>query len=131
MHRSRLAAFVIDNRVDDIERANQFWESALGMKCVRSDEEWADKYASLETKQSDPKLLIQKVNHESRIHLDIETDNIEAEVARLQKLGATVVEVFPRWTVMEAPTGHRFCVVTPQREDFELAEDVNIWQQRE
>jgi hypothetical protein len=30
------------------------------------------------------------VNHPSRIHLDIETDNIDAEVGRLKKLGATV-----------------------------------------
>jgi hypothetical protein len=29
--------------------------------------------------------------------------------------------------VLEAPTGHRFCVVNPQRPDFHTAKDVNIW----
>jgi hypothetical protein len=30
---------------------------------------------------------MQQANHPSRIHLDIETDNIEAEVERLRALG--------------------------------------------
>ena len=55
---------------------------------------------------------MQKVKHDARVHLDIETDDIEAEVARLEALGAKRVQhVRNRWWVMEAPTGHRFCVV--------------------
>ncbi|TPH18559.1 VOC family protein [Litorilituus lipolyticus] len=127
MHKSRLAAFVIDNNVHDIEQANSFWENALGMPCNRSDEEWANRYASLQTNKAHPDILIQKVEHESRIHLDIETDNIKAEVARLEKLGAIVIKTFERWVVMQAPTGHRFCVVKPQRADFNKSSDVNIW----
>ena len=67
------------------------------------------------------------MEHPSRVHLDIETDDKEAEVARLVELGAREVERFPRWIVMEAPTGHRFCVVNPQRADFHTAADVNEW----
>ena len=60
---------------------------------------------------------MQKGKHEARVHLDIETDDIEAEVARLEALGAKRVQhVRNRWWVMEAPTGHRFCVV-PMDED--------------
>ena len=127
MHKSRLAAFVIDNKVDELEEANSFWQSALGMACNRSDEEWANRYSSLQTNKAHPDILIQKVEHESRIHLDIETDDIQAEVARLEKLGAIVVKTFERWVVMQAPTGHRFCVVKPQRVDFNEATDVNVW----
>ena len=127
MHKSRLAAFVIDNQVDDIEEANQFWERALGMPCRRSDDEWAERYATLEAPASQPQMLVQKVSHPSRIHMDIETDNIDAEVQRLLELGAIVVERFPRWVVMEAPTKHRFCVVNPKRSDFDSSEDVNCW----
>jgi hypothetical protein len=58
------------------------------------------------------------VSHESRIHLDIETDDIAAEVARLEKLGATVDTHMERWVVMRAPSGQRFCVVRVQREGF-------------
>ncbi len=64
-------------------------------------------------------LLLQKVDHPGRIHLDIETDDIEAEVKRLEALGAKRVEFIKRWWVMEAPTGQRFCVVRPQRGPLE------------
>ena len=48
----------------------------------------------------------------------LETDDIAAEVARLTKLGAKVVDRLKRWVVMEAPTGQRFCVVRVQRPGF-------------
>ena len=128
MHKSRLAALVIDSKVDDIEQANNFWEAALGFPCIRTKEDWADKYARLETQNDQPHMLIQKVDHESRLHLDIETDNIDAEVERLLVIGAIIVKRFPRWVVMQAPTGHRFCVVKPQRNDFDSADNVNVWE---
>jgi predicted enzyme related to lactoylglutathione lyase len=128
MHKSRLAALVLDSKVDDIEEANVFWEQALGLECVRSSEDWSDKYSHLNSPNDQPHILIQKTTHESRVHLDIETDNINAEVERLKRLGAYVVETFERWVVMEAPTGHRFCVVNPQREDFKDSNNVNTWE---
>lgn len=57
---------------------------------------------------------VQTVSHPSRVHLDIETDDIEAEVARLEGLGARRVQQVKSWWVMEAPTGHRFCVVSAE-----------------
>ena len=59
------------------------------------------------------------------MHIDIETDDIPAEVARLERLGATVDKRLERWVVMRAPTGQRFCVVRVQREGF--ANDANSW----
>uniref|UniRef100_UPI0037841EF3 VOC family protein n=1 Tax=Rudaea sp. TaxID=2136325 RepID=UPI0037841EF3 len=59
------------------------------------------------------------------IHLDIETDDLDAEVARLEALGATRIAFVKRWWVMQAPTGHRFCVVRKQREEF--ASHLNEW----
>jgi len=69
--------------------------------------------------------LLQRVEHESRVHLDIETDDIGAEVARLQNLGATTFKRLDRWVVMQAPSGQRFCVVRVQRSGF--AENANRW----
>jgi predicted enzyme related to lactoylglutathione lyase len=123
MHRSRLACIVIDCQTDDIDKASAFWAGALG---------WAvaplsgpdDIYRKLETPQDQIMVLLQRVNHPSRAHLDIETDNVEAEVARLEKLGAQRVAQVKRWWVMEAPTGQRFCVVPPQRSDFEKGSQV-------
>lgn len=127
MHKSRLAGLVIDCQVDDINPAATFWAGALGYTAIASDEEWASKYVHLDVPEAEARLLVQKVSHPSRVHLDIETDNIQAEVQRLEKLGAKIVQVMERWTVMEAPTGHRFCVVNPQRSDFHEAGDVNVW----
>jgi hypothetical protein len=79
----------------------------------------------LETPPGEPIVEIQRVDHESRVHRDIETDDIPAEVARLAKLGATVVNQLERWVVMQAPTGQRFCVVRVQRPDFPT--NANYW----
>ena len=68
-------------------------------------------------------LCIQRVDHESRVHLDIETDDIRAEVARLERLGAHVVDRLG--VVMQAPTGQRFCVVRVQRPGF--PKNANQW----
>ena len=58
---------------------------------------------------------IQRAEHESRVHIDIETDDIAAEVAHLEKeIGCKSVGRPPRWLVMPAPTGWRFCVVHVQ-----------------
>jgi Glyoxalase-like domain len=83
-----------------------------------------DRYERLEDKQHGLHVEVQIVEHPSRVHLDIETDDIEAEVARLEKLGAKRIQQVSRWWVMEAPTGQRFCVVRADSPDFErLASD--------
>jgi hypothetical protein len=55
----------------------------------------------------------------------IEADDIEAEVARLEKLGAKRLTDIKTWVVMEAPTGQRFCVVPVGRAGFD--DRANIW----
>ena len=72
----------------------------------------------LETPPDEPIVQIQRVEHESRVHIDIETDDIPAEVGRLEALGAQVVDRLDRWVVMQAPTEQRFCVVQVQRPGF-------------
>jgi hypothetical protein len=67
------------------------------------------------THDDEPVIEVQKVDHDSRVHLDIESDDIAAEVRRLEALGAKRVASIKSWVVMEAPTGQRFCVVRPQR----------------
>lgn len=65
------------------------------------------------------------MDHDGRVHIDIETDDIPAEVARLEQLGARVAERLERWTVMQAPTGQRFCIVRAQRPGF--PKNANRW----
>lgn len=125
MHKSRLAGFIIDCRSDDLDAAAAFWSAALNLP-VRPAAAHEPLYRVLETAPDQPHLEVQQVQHESRVHLDIESDDIEAEVRRLEKLGARRIATVKSWCVLEAPTGQRFCVVRPQRPDFPAK--ANSWE---
>jgi len=113
-HHSVLVALVLDCRVDSLEPALAFWSAALGRPVASPDQDGDGRYGELESGEEEVFVLLQKVAHESRVHLDIETDDLDAEVARLERLGATRDKFVKRWWVMQAPTGHRFCVVRQQ-----------------
>jgi predicted enzyme related to lactoylglutathione lyase len=125
MHKSRLAGFIIDCQTNDVESAAKFWSEALGMKMEFDPEVHGANYAPLIEPTGFLHVEVQSVDHASRVHLDIESDNIEAEVARLEKLGAKRIKQVRTWWVMEAPTGQRFCVVRPQSKDFQQI--ANTW----
>jgi predicted enzyme related to lactoylglutathione lyase len=125
MHRSRLNGLQIDCKNEDIDAAARFWAEALGRPIAPDHPGTRGNYVMLETRPGEVDIQIQRVEHESRVHLDIETDDIPAEVARLEKLGATVDQRLERWVVMRAPTGQRFCVVRVQRDGF--SKDATEW----
>jgi predicted enzyme related to lactoylglutathione lyase len=125
MHKSRLGTVVIDCQTDRIDDAATFWSQALGWAARQPADPADANYRELDAPPTEVKVLVQAVAHPSRVHVDIETDDIDAEVARLERLGAKRVAQVKRWWVMEAPTGQRFCVVRPQRADF--ADDANVW----
>lgn len=122
MHRSRLAGFIIDCQTHDLAPAAQFWGRALGMGSLGCEDSLYDR---LDASARDLHVEVQRVDHPSRVHIDIETDDIPAEVARLEALGARRVADIKRWVVMEAPTGQRFCVV--RAKDLSSARGVNVW----
>jgi predicted enzyme related to lactoylglutathione lyase len=124
MHKSRLAGFIIDCRTDDLAAAAEFWGGALGLPVRRLPGE-EDKYIELVDPSGQLHIEVQTVSHPSRVHLDIESDDIEAEVRRLETLGAKRVGKVNTWWVMEAPTGQRFCVVRAKSPDF--AKQANRW----
>jgi predicted enzyme related to lactoylglutathione lyase len=125
MHHSRLCAVLIDCKTADVDEAAQFWGNALGRPVDLGHAGSAGNYRMLATPADEAIVQIQSVTHESRVHIDIESDDIPAEVARLEKLGARVVERVERWVVMQAPTGQRFCVVRVQRPGF--PKNANRW----
>ncbi|WP_431095349.1 VOC family protein [Polaromonas aquatica] len=125
MHKSRLATIVIDCQTDQLDAAAAFWSEALGWPSKKLSDPDDQNYRQLRTPPNEPTVLVQSVSHPSRVHIDIETDNIDAEVERLERLGARRVAQIKRWWVMEAPTGQRFCVVRPQRNNFES--EANVW----
>lgn len=119
MHRSQLAGFIIDCEGGDLDAAADFWSKALGYEARPPHDPADDIYRSLDTGADRLNIELQRVDHPSRVHLDIEADDIEAEVERLEALGAKRVKSVKTWWVMEAPTGHRFCVVGKFHDDFD------------
>lgn len=124
-HRSRLAGFIIDCQGSDHDAAAAFWSGALGFGLGESTAEGDVRYTKLESTPADLHIEVQTVAHPSRVHLDIETDDLDAEVERLEKLGARRVAFVRGWWVMEAPTGQRFCVVSMKNPERGAAP--NVW----
>lgn len=111
MHHSRLGGLIIDCHTCDLQRDGEFWSKALGYPIHASDHPDDVGYVVLDTPSGEPYVEVQAVDHPSRVHLDIKTDNLDAEVRRLEDLGATRVRRVKEWWVMQAPSGHRFCVI--------------------
>ena len=128
MHKSRLAGFIIDCQDGNLDSAADFWSNALGYPSKDSSDPDDDAYVILDTGPRGLHIELQNVDHPSRVHIDIEADDIDAEVKRLEKLGAKRLKQIKTWWVMEAPTGHRFCVVRPQRDDF--TDSANQWSEQ-
>jgi predicted enzyme related to lactoylglutathione lyase len=118
MHKSKLGGFIIDCRTDDLAGAADFWSAALGMASRELPGTEGTLYRALDDAHHGLHIEVQKVTHPSRVHLDIEADDVEAEVCRLEKLGAKRVAEIQTWWVMEAPTGQRFCVVQASTPHF-------------
>jgi hypothetical protein len=125
MHKSKLGGFIIDCQTDDLQGAANFWGGALGLQSRKLSAEDSKSYRALHDRQHGLDIEVQAVDHPSRIHLDIETNDIEAEVRRLEELGAKRVRQIRSWWVMEAPTGQRFCVVHANSPQFE--ERASVW----
>lgn len=118
-HRSRLTAVLVDVPAADHEKACAFWSAALG-KAGKTYEKFPE-YLVLGEVTPGIEFMIQSTGDAApRVHLDIETDDVEAEVARLAGLGAVELERHHSWVVMRDPAGTVFCVVTIQvKEMFE------------
>ena len=76
MHKSKLAGFIIDCKTGDLTSAAGFWSQALGMKIREFPAPESEKYIGLKDPKQGLQIEVQLVDHESRVHLDIETDDI-------------------------------------------------------
>lgn len=118
-HHSRVCHFVID--VGDLDQGLRFWGAVLHATEEPVNEGSNNVYRRLAVDNSDVRVLLQFTQDErpskSTMHLDIETDNVEAEVRRLEHEGA--VRTYHRtdrgydFWVMRDPWGNEFCVLQP------------------
>lgn len=113
-HYSSLAAIALDVPESDHDRELAFWQAASGQQLVQDDD--LPEYHGARWPGHDKLLLlVQRLgNGQARVHLDIRSDDVEAEVARLEKLGAQRVQQVGHWWVLQDPAGLLFCVVPAQ-----------------
>jgi hypothetical protein len=123
MHRSRLHVVLIDSPPDVAETEVAFWSGALGRDPVP---EAGTPFTVLSPLGSGQVLAHQRLEEgAARIHLDVETDDTEVEVRRLEGLGAARVGEHDGCVHLRDPAGLLFCVVPVQSEDFE--EQATVW----
>ncbi len=119
-HRIRVATLVID--AVDLQQAAAFWSAALDTTVLTGDPA-QDQYVSLGQAAGGLRLLLQRVpergGDKNAVHLDLETDNPQAEVARLTAIGASRERPLGHgaW-VLQDPAGNRFCVIYPETPDW-------------
>ncbi|MFE2676914.1 VOC family protein [Streptomyces hygroscopicus] len=125
MHRSRVYAVLIDAPKAEAERATAFWSAALGVTA----EPFAPEPQFTELHQALPGLVtaVQAVDDAPRIHLDIETDDVEAETARLLALGAEQVSRWQECRVLRVPGGHLVCVLPVETDPETFRAQANVW----
>lgn len=116
-HRSRLSNLVIDCKADDLAPRLELWSKALGKRIVDADSNGDGKDAELRTEADEPIILLQKVAHPSRAQLDRPMMSKPKPSGWLRSAPGRSRRS-RRWWVMEAPSGHRFCVVRQQRKAF-------------
>ena len=108
-HYSCLKNFVIDVPPEDHDAEVAFWAAATG-KQLKQIEKYPEYHGGYLTQHIG--LLVQRLGAgESRIHFDIHTSDLEAEVIRLEGLGAQRVAAHNGWQVMRDPAGMVFCVI--------------------
>ena len=113
VHYSRLSKVVIDVPPADHDRELAFWTAATGQPLARFDRH--PEYHGAALHGQDLWLLIQRLGEgQARVHIDIHTDDPAAEMARLEKLGAQLVQQVHFWWVMRDPAGLPFCIL-PER----------------
>ncbi|MFJ7996944.1 VOC family protein [Streptomyces sp. NPDC096310] len=125
MHRSRVSTLLIDVPQEQASRAAEFWSAALGTpaRTVAGEEQFTVLHEAL------PGLVtaVQAVDDAPRYHLDIETDDIEAETARLLALGATEESTWLECRTLRAPGGHLVCVIPVHSEADFFAAHARTW----
>ena len=115
-HHSRVSALMIDCPAGQFEDALAFWSAALGLEPV--DVSADGRYVELGEIRGPVIIRLQRVAGHGGFHIDIETDDIRAEKARLEAAGCLPKYAVKRWWVMQDPAGNAFCLVRPESAAF-------------
>ncbi len=109
-HYSRVSKIVIDVPPGEHDRELAFWGAATGGRMTHFER--YPEYHGTDLPGGELGFLVQRLDGgQARVHLDIHTDDLEAEVERLEALGAERVRQVHAWWVMRDPAGLLFCVI--------------------
>jgi hypothetical protein len=111
-----LCHIIVDCR--ELEEGARFWAAALGTEIGSRHAPWAWLKTAPAWLALGVEEVVEGAAGRNGVHLDIETDDVEAEVRRLERLGARRLRFVDEWWIMADPSGNEFCVVPPQRPDF-------------
>ena len=126
MHRSRLVGVIFDTPAAQVGREVDFWSAALGAPTYSPPGE--EQFTALLGAVPDFFTVVQAVGDDSpRYHLDIETDDLAAEVARLTALGAVSLSRWKDAFAMRSPGGHVLCVVPVHSDPETFARTAHTW----
>jgi hypothetical protein len=125
MHQSRVYALLIDTPEAEAAPAAAFWSAALGATARPVPQE--PQFTRLHQALPGLVTIVQAVDDAPRFHLDIETDNVEAETARLLALGAVQVSQWLECHVLRAPGGHLLCVIPVHSDPGAFKAQATTW----
>ncbi len=125
MHRSRLSTLLIDAPADQADASAAFWSAALGVPTSSPPGE--PQFHSLHDCLPDLVVAVQAVHDTARYHVDIETDDVAAEVQRLVDLGAVEVASWQGCHTLEVPGGHLLCVIPLHSDPATFARLARTW----
>ncbi|MGW3347400.1 VOC family protein [Nonomuraea rubra] len=126
MHRSRLFALLIDTPAPEAEAATAFWAAALGATARPLPSE--EQFISLHGAVPGLAVAVQAIEDgESRFHIDIESDDVEAETRRLIGLGAAEVSRWQECRILRAPGGHLMCVLPVESDPAVFEAEARVW----
>jgi hypothetical protein len=125
VHRSRLSTLLIDAPADQAAASAAFWSAALGVATHHPPGE--PQFSRLEDGVPGLVVSVQAVDAAPRYHVDIETDDVAAEVRRLTAEGAVEVSSWKNCHTLEVPGGHLLCVIPVHSDPATFARTAHAW----
>ncbi len=125
MHRSRLSTLIVDVPTEEAGRSAAFWSAALGVPARPLPDEPG--FTSLPDAVPGLVTAVQAVEDAPRYHVDVETDDVDAEVARLEGLGAVELSRWQGCCTLRAPGGHLLCVIPLHSDPAAFAAAARTW----
>jgi hypothetical protein len=125
VHRSRLSTLLVDVPAHKRDSSAAFWSAALGVPAVSQ----LNEPEFTELTEAIPGLVtaVQAIDGQARYHVDIETDDVDAEVDRLVTLGAAHHSSWQGCRTLRAPGGHLLCVIPLHSDPDDFARKARTW----